>query len=818
MRGLFQDIRFGIRLLLRNPGISIAAILCLGLGIGATTAVFSVVDGILLRPFPYRDPDRVVMLQQTLKKANLSGMPFQTWQFLEMKKHCQSFEEMVARAMEGAILREDGVEVERLMGFRVSEDYFRVLGVSPILGRVFLLEECRTRNSDVVIISHALWQRRFGGDPEIVGKTANLNHRPQTIVGVMGEEMRETHSAALSFMRGLNFQQEYDIWMPPSKDIHLDTSDSLIWEVIARLKPDIAPRQAEAVLDLMIPRFDEKRPGFADTEVSIAATPVREYEVGQTRPILLLLSGTAAFVLLIACVNVANLLLSKTLGRQRELALRVALGAGRGRLIRQMLTESGLLAIMGGSVGLLLALWGLDAFVAIAPSTIPRLDQISLNAQVTGFAVSASMLSALAVVLPTAIRSSRINLSGSLKQGGQGMSLGVESRRFIRGLVVVEIAMTLVLLVGAGLLINSFSCFMTADLGFRTKNTLTMKVLTPPTGKGDTQKRDFFRLLLERVETLPGVESAALISGLPLTNDGFSGWWTPDDQASAGQMPMAQTRVITSDYFGLMGIPLAQGRFFSDQDHEQSNPVAIVNETFVRIFYPEETPIGRRGKIAWGPDGSREIVGVVKDVKHGGAGSDVGPEIYVPVLQAPKIRLSPMRLLARTGASPMGYANAIRSEIQSLNKAAKAEEIKTIEQLVGDLAAPRRFSVFLFAVLAASALALALNGLYGVMARSISQRMREFGIRMALGAQPSDIILLVLNEALILVLIGTALGLAGAFALSRVLSSHLYAITSTDPWTYIAVTLLLVAAALLASYIPARRASKVEPMNVLRSE
>jgi putative ABC transport system permease protein len=801
----WQDLQYGFRMLVKNPGFTIVAVLALALGIGANSAIFSVVNTVLLRPLPYKNPDQLMMVWE---EAAHFGFPRNTpspANFLDWRAQNTVFQAMAAMAPSSFNLTGNG-EPERFDGRRVSADLFPLLGVEPQLGRVFLPEEDRPGRGRAVIVSYGLWQRRFAADPGIIGKPLTLNGESYTVVGVMP--------------RGFQLPSFKDqLWVPLAFDSKEAASRGNHYlEVIARLKPGSGIKQARAEMDAIALRLQQQYPED-NTRIGVTLVPLHEQIVGDVKPALLLLLGAVGFVLLIACANVANLLLARAAVRQKEIALRLALGAGRSRLTRQFLAESLLLAALGGGFGLLLALLGLDLLKVFIPDTISQAQAISIDARVLIFTVLVSLVTGVIFGLAPATQVSNLNLNVTLKEGGRDSSAGSRGNRMRNVLVVVEVAVSFVLLIGAGLLINSFIHLRNLDPGFRADHLLAMKVQLPELKYPDQAQRSaFYTELTRRVQTLPGVRSTAVASNLPLTYDGDSILISIEGRADPppDQRRDVVTRVVGPHYFETMGIPLVQGREFTEKDKEASVWGAVISEMTARYFWPGENPIGKRLKPGTSSSTShwREVIGVVRDVRQNDLVADPKLQMYLTYEQADWF--APNALVVRTSVDPLSLGPAVRRTVWEIDKDQSVSDIRSMAGIVSEALARQRFSMLLLGVFAALALVLAAVGIYGVMSYSVAQRTREIGIRMALGAQKSDVLKMTIRQGLQLVVVGVVIGLAAAFVLTRVMSSLLFRVSATDPTTFVAIPLLLMSVALLASYIPALRSMKIDPVVALR--
>ncbi len=813
MNAFFHDWRYGLRMLAKNPGFTTVAVLTLMLGIGASTAVFSVVHAVLLKPLPYLDASRLVMVWEQNPERGWFRNIVSAANFLDWRRQNIVFTDMAAIDPQKAINLTGTLKPEQVWGEQVTANLFSLLGVKPYLGRDFLPEEDKPGGPHVVVLSYGLWQRRCGGDSAVVGRQISLNDESYTIVGVM--------PPGFYFPP---FWREWggELWMPglalsnPSRTNHRYIS-------IARLKPGISIIQAQANMDTIAQRIVQQFPEDKGWGVGLVSLP--DQAVGEARRPLAVLLGAVGFVLLIACANVANLMLARAAGRGREIAIRTALGANRARLISQFLTESSMLALLGGALGLLIAPWALRVLTALTSFSAlglwqgADLSNVSINSGVLAFTLFITVATGIISGLAPALGFSAPDFSCSLKEGGRGAGDGRGRHRVRNVLVVTEFALALVLLVGAGLMTRTLISMGRVNLGFNERNVLTMRI--PLLGAQYNDQRvqaDFFTELLRRVEALPGVQYASVSRGLPV--EGWSGWgFVTEDSPSPppNSIPDANYQVVGPDYFRTMGIPLREGQFFTSQDGPKSLRVAIVNQELATNQWPGQNPIGKRLKM-WGVNYPwLTVTGVVGNVLTEWPSVEPRQEIYLPYTQYPW-DLSPRHLVVRTAMSPTSAAAAIQREVMALDKDLPVSDIRTLDDVVAEALGPQRFAMMLLGVFAGLALVLAAVGIYGVMAYSVSQRTREIGIRMALGAEQGSVLSMVVGQALRLAVIGTGVGLAGALGLTHFLSSLLFSVRPTDPLTFSVVAFVLVAVSALASFLPARRAAKVDPLVALRWE
>ncbi len=795
-----------------QPAFSLIAIFALALGIGATTLIFSVVNAVMLRPLPYHDADRIVRIEENHQRGGPSNVSYAN--FLDLGEQTVSLEHIAASRFWTANLiggsaggpsgAPDGdLYPEQVTSALVSASFFNALGVAPLMGRSFLREEDQPGGDRVVVLSHRLWQRRYGGDSNIIGKTIRVSDVDRAVIGVMPREFQ--------------LPTNTELWTPlvAGGDLRNNRRSHLL-TVIARLKPEATMEQAQAELGVAASRIEQQHPGV-DPNLNIGATRLQERMVGRMRTALTALLGAVGCLLLIACANVANLLLARSAAREKEMAIRAALGAGRWRLMRQLLTESLLLAFLGGAAGLLIVYWGVQLISTLDPFALPRINEVNVDGRVLRFTLLVTLLTGVLFGLAPALQLPRHSLQSSLKEGGRG-SAGTQRRRLRHALVVAEMAMTLVLLLGAGLLINSFWRLLQVQHGFDPQNVVTFNLfLSPIRYSNDAQKVNFLKQVLESVPATPGVRAAGLTSTVPLTGGPSTGFEIEGRPPFAtGHAPSADIRIIDSNYFRAMGIGLRAGRVFSERDTAQAPRVMIINETMARRFWPDENPTGNRVTMTdWGPPLTGEIVGVVADVKENGLHAATHPEIYWPYPQFPS---SFNTLVVKAERDPMSVVAAVKNRIWSVDGQQPIATIATMDEVIARSVAGRRFNLLLFGSFAAVALLLAAVGVYGVISYTISQRTHEIGVRMALGAKTTDVLRLFIVQGLRLVAAGVLIGLAGSFALTRMMKDLLFGVSATDPLTFAIIPMVLIAVALVACWIPARRATRVDPMIALRHE
>ena len=826
MDSILHDIRYGVRTLVRAPGFTAVVIIVLALGIGANTAIFTVVNAVLLRSLPYPDSDHLVMLWETNPRfqIGIDTLPVTAGDFVDWKEQNDVFEHISAFGARRFNLTGMG-EPEQIGGVSVSANFFRLMGVEPIssppsggryAGRAFRDEDAQPGAGHVVVISYALWQRRFAGQLDVIGKTLTLDGESYTVIGVAPEGFQFPRAKELPYFVGVATQT--DLWKP------MTLSDDFINKkridhqlcVIARLKPGVTTERAQAVMTAIAARLEQSLPD-SNQGVGVRVVPLAEQVTGNVRPALLVLMSAVALVLLIACANIANLMLARSLARHKEFAIRTALGASRGRVVRQLLTEALLLSLTSALLGTLLSLWGVKAMLSLFGENLPRVHEISVDVRVLGFTVAIALLTSVLFGLTPALQASKLNLNESLKEGARGVSGGARHNQVRSALVISEVALSLVLLVGAGLAIKSLAGLLNVDPGFKADNTITMRIALLGSKYPTDRQIAFFQEVNRRVEALAGVQSIGLISSAPLSGGVYAGGFSIEDKTTSDENLAADRRMISPDYFNAMGIPLIKGRSFTDRDQPTSTGVALVSESWARRFLPDEDPIGKRIKLG-GRDSSRpwlSIVGIAGDVRDTAVESDAKPCVYLPYPQLPS---SGMSVVVRAGFDPKALIPAIRDEVWAIDKDQPVTDIKTMDQYVADSVSPRRLNALLLGVFASLALVLASVGIYGVMAYSVTQRVHEIGIRMALGAQKTDVLRLVIAKGLTLTVIGMAIGSLAAVALTRAMKSILFGVSATDPLTYAAVAVLLAGLALLACWLPARRAANVDPMVALRCE
>jgi putative ABC transport system permease protein len=809
----WQDLRFAARMLRKNPGFTAVAVVTLALGIGANTAIFSIMNATLFRPLPYRNANEIVVVWGTQSGAGANR--FSAPDFLDVKDQNIVFENVGAFGLVDFSTFTGQGSPERVNGGSATADFFRVLGVEPVLGRTFLPEEERLGRDHVVVLGYNVWRQRFGSDPNIVGQTIHLDAEPYTVVGVLPSQFQFSIS---------DYYRPRDLWIP----LVLPRSESQrgknYLNVIARLKSRTALRSAQADVDTIGARlaaeYPKVIPGFG-----MKLVPLHEQIVGEMRAVLWILFGAVAFVLLIACTNVANLQLARASARQKEIVLRKALGASRGRIVRQLVTESVLLALIGGALGVILGAGAIKLFAGLKPLDALHGAVVTVDSAVFGFSLILSLVTGILFGLAPAFQSTSIGLAESLKQAGRTSASAASGPRLRKLLAVTEVALSMVLLIGAGLLIRSFVRLLDVKPGFDPRNILTFPIELPRYSYPDSARQSaFYARAMEAVRGLPGVIAVGAINDLPLTGDSDADGFSIEGSSptDAINLPSAQDRLVTPDYFQAMGIPLVAGRTFTEADTIGAPPVVLINQSLARQLFADKDPIGQRLK--FGPPTAstpwKTIVGVVGDVRHFGLNIQPSIEIYTPYQQdsLPYNPLNYMNFVVRTAAEPNGLANAVLRQIEDVDKELPLPAARTMETVYATSISERRFNVLLLGLFAGLALILATVGIYGVISYSVVRQTHDIGVRLALGASRQEILQLILREGLTLALIGVLIGLAGAFVATRVLSAMLYEVAATDAPTFLGMGLMLLLVTLLATYVPARRAVRVDPMVALRYE
>jgi putative ABC transport system permease protein len=800
---MLNDFRYALRQLIKAPSFTIVAILTLALGIGACTAIFSVVNTVLLRPLDYPNPDRLVIIRETQlpKFPEFSVAPPN---YIDWEKQAKSYEYLAATTSASLNLTGEG-EPQRLIGVKATAHYFDVYGVKPLLGRFFLPDEDAVGKNHVVVLSYGFWQRLFGGARDVVGRSVQLNGEPYQIVGVAPS--------------GFGVASKVDAWTPmafkPDETAN-DARGGHYISVYGRLKPNVTFAQAKAEMEVIAAQLAVQYPD-PQKGWGIFMMPLQDYYVRDVKPVLYTLLGAVGCVLLIACANLANLLLARATARHREISIRAALGAGRGRLVRQLLTESVVLAICGGVAGIVLARWGLDSLLALAPANLSRNGEIHIDPGVLVFSLGLSIVTGLLFGIAPAWLAARADVNEALKQGTRGSTEGGARGRLRGALVVIEVTLALVLLGGAGLLVRSFMQLAHVDPGFIPENATLMRLSLPQKKYAQPEQQTAFAdALLERVKNLPGVQSVGVTHAMPLVGDyvlGFKIEGRPPIDPS--QEPSLNYYAVTPDYFRAMGIRLVRGRVFTAQDDAKAPRVCLINETLARQFFPNEDPIGKRMHITLGPETWREIVGIVGDIKQYGVDQTTTSQGYEPFAQVP---FSSLNVVIRTKGSAAALLGALRPAVYAVDKDQPVGAIRPLEEIVADSVSRQRFAMTLLTVFSTVALVIAAVGIYGVMAYNVVQRTGEFGIRMALGAQQRDVLRLVLAQGGKLIGLGLAIGLLATLAASRAMGSMLFNTSAYDPLTLSSITLLLAAVALIACFFPANRATKVNPIEALRVE
>jgi putative ABC transport system permease protein len=811
MNTLFKDLRYGIRSLFKHPGFTAIVIVTLAIGIGASSAIFSVVNTVLLRPLPYARAERVVAIQEITQDGK--RVQVTPANFLDWRAQTTVFEQLAAILTRPANLALTD-QAERIDLAMTSANFFSVFGAEPERGRFFINSDEQAGHAPVAVVSHALWQRRFGGDASLVGKPITLDGNSYTVVGIAPA--------------GFQYPDKTDVWVPPFKlaptvNERMDPTQVRgfgMLAAVALLRPGVPLAQASSEMETITARLRQQYPDTNNRRFNRVVS-LHTHLVGETGPMLLLLFGAVGFVLLIACANVANLLLASAASRQKEMAIRTALGASRFRVIRQLLTESLMLALAGGTIGLLLAVWGVALMTKLLPQNFPRVGEINLDWRVLAFTLFASVLTGILFGLAPALQISKTDVQESLKESGRGASGSRRHNRLRNLLIVGEVALSVVLLVGAGLLFRSFMQLQSVNTGFTPQQLLTVR-LSPA---GSNYRRDadyisFYSQAIQRVSAIPGVEAVGAINTLPLDKGPTAGFRIEGrPPLTIDKWPGGNYRTVSTDYFRTMNIPVVLGRAFNERDTENAPLVMIVNEALAKRDFPNENAVGKRINLGnLDPKGQPvwwEIVGVAANVRSLELREEATPEFYLSGLQD---SFANMFLVVRTSVEPTSVAASVRRAAAEVDKSAAVSDVKTMEHIVSDAVTQPRFNFFLLGLFSGIALLLSAAGIYGVTAYSVTQRTHEFGIRMALGAQVGDVLKMILRQGMLLISVGVAVGLLASFALTRLLRSLLFGVTVTDPLTFIVITLLLTLVALLACYIPARRATKVDPLIALRYE
>lgn len=810
MNTFWKDLKYGVRMLMKNPAFTAVAVIALALGIGANTAIFSVVHAVLLKQLPYQEPDRLMIVWEANRlRGNSRNNVVSPGNLQSWKDQNKVFSDMAAFIGVTANLTGAGNPVE-ISGQAVTTNFFSTIGTTPLLGRAFLPEEDQEGKSNVYVLSYGLWQSRFGGDKDIVGKTIQVNGISRIVIGVMPPDFNWQMNEFAFINRAPEF------WTPfalPAERRPRGRSLS----VVARLKPGVTREQAQAEMNTIAARLEQTYPEN-DTGWGVKVIPLNTQLTGDVRPALYLLLGAVGFVLLIACANVANLLLARATSRQKELAVRAALGAGRWRVIRQLLTESLLLSTLGGILGIGLALWGISALLALAPRNLILVEKVTLNTTVLAFTFGISILTGLLFGLVPAFITSKSDLNNALKDTGKGVS-GSTNKRANSVFVVVEVALALVLLVSAGLLIKSLWRLQSVETGFNADNVLTMRVVLPRQAYNTDEKRvAFVKQAVEQLNNLPGVKSAAAVENMPFGTGGRGTGFVIEGRPAPpnGQEPSTEVVVIAPNYFQTMQIPLLSGRLFEEREFTKASSVVVISEALAREHFPNENPLGKRITIHMKEENvPHEIIGVVRDIRQKNFLTNIRPMVYWPHAE---LAYGTMTYMVRTQNDPMSLAVAAERTIHNLDKDLPVSDVRPMSAWLAQSTAKERFSSVLLTIFAVVALLLAAVGLYGVLAYSVTQRTHEIGVRIALGAKGTDIFKLILRQGMLLTCVGLVIGLAAAFGLTRLLTTMLFGVNATDPITFIAIGLLLLFVAFLACYVPARRATKVNPITALRYE
>lgn len=802
---LFRDIKFGLRMISKNPGFSAVIILTVVLSVGVNGGVFTIVNSVLLRPLAYKDSNNLVVVWQTQPQQERT--PVSPGDFKDLESQGEAFEALAAFRYQNLNLTGGG-EPERIRCLNVSSGFFPLLGTSLTLGRNFAPEEEQPGKNQVVILTHGVWERRFGSDPGIIGREIKLNDKPYSVIGVLPSDFE--------------FPNGGELWTPLSLGSdQWKVRNTHMLNVIGRLKPGVTVKKAQTALAVIARQLEQQFPS-TNSNVGFRVISLYEQVVGGARSNLLILLGAVAFVLLIACANISNLLLSRATTRHREVAIRTSLGATRLSLIRQLTVETLLLFLAGGGAGIFVSVWLTRLLISASPGNIPRAREVGIDVWVLAFMLLVSLAAGMITGLVPALQATKTDLSELLKEGARGTAGSRHQQRTRNLLAGLEIALALVLLIGSGLMIKSLLRLENVDPGFNPKNVLTAQISLPASKYSTPQQQaNFFKQALDRVESLPGVQAASVTTSLPMTGPPNSTGFILEGQTLGPdeEKPVVEYRQVGPDYFKAVGIPLLKGRQFNEFDREASQPVIIINETLARTFFHDDDPVGRKIGLS-GPPDWREIIGVVGDVRNGGLESKSAPEAYIPYLQntSPYLGYYTMSLAILSADDPKALAPLIRSKIYEVDANQPVYNIISMDQIISKSVSQPRFNMYLFGSFAAIALLLSTSGIYGVISYSVTQRRGEIGIRMALGARRLDILKLVIGQAAAISVAGIAAGLAAALALTRILSSFLYEVSSTDAQTFAIVSMGLFCVSLLASYVPARQATSVNPIIALRAE
>lgn len=815
METFINDVRYGIRTLIKRPGFAAVAIVTLALGIGANTAIFSVVNATLLRPLPFRNPDRLVMVWGYLPQLAQQGdkFPCSAGNYLGLVKDTKSFEQLAAFRQWTWQQTHSG-EPEQLRGVRVSANFFEAVGVRPLLGQTFTPPQDEEGAGRVAIISYQLWQREFGADQNVLGKTLTLDGHTVSVVGVM--PLGFDFPGGANMLPGLQFTNKTDLWVPLAMTAdERKNQGSLNMALLGRMKEGVNLIQAQTELRAVQASLPLGAIGY-----TVNLVPLQNQMVGNIKPLLLVLLATVIVVLLIACANVGNLLLARASSRQKEMAVRSALGAGRWRIIRQLLTESILLSLVGGLLGFLIAIWGTPLLVSFIPEKIPRVHEVNVDLRVLGFAFLVSVITGLVFGLAPAVQASRVNLNDSLKEAARSVSGSLRQNRLRAFLIVSEVSLAVVLMIGAALLTKSFVRLLDVNPGFDPAHTLTMEIslpTAPPSKYADEeQQATFFRQLLEQLNRSPGVISAGAVLTLPLTGaeESTNLFIEGRPKPPNNQLPESDYTIVTPGYFKALQIPLLKGRGFTDQDNKAATGVIVINEALARRYWPNEEPVGKRLTVGF-EKAPREIIGVIGNVKQRALSAETRPEMYLPLLQRPS---GVMTIVVRANGDPLSLAAIARSQAHSLDPSLPVTNMKTMDEIFSASVEQQRFSTLLVGLFGGLAVVLAAIGIYGVMGYMVTQRKHEIAVRIALGAKTNQVLKLVLKDGLMLASVGLGIGLVAAFALTRLMRSLLFEVKPTDVQTFAGVSIGLIAIALLACLVPARRAARVDPLVALRYE